>query len=104
MYISACPETGMCLRIAFHDGSHKTLVEKVRDASEGLRQRGRVIVVDNFYVTMDLMKWALDEGIHILGTVQANRIPQSQMWTLDARAPRGMTQAHTVALSATQSN
>ena len=52
------------------------------------QEKGHVIVVANYYITGAVIHWILEEKIHLLGTIQSNRIPIAN-WVLSPSAPRG---------------
>ena len=82
-------KTGLCVRIMFHDGQLKTMQAVVAEAvSPEYQEKGHVIVVDNYYVTGAVIQWILEEKMHLLGTIQSNRIPIAN-WVLSPSASRG---------------
>lgn len=92
LYILACPKSGLALKVVFHEKSSdmKTIVSTVMD--QRFHKKGRVLVVDNFYVTLKVAKWALENQLHLLGTMQAARVP-IQNWVLPSSSPRGTIKA-----------
>lgn len=90
LYVTACPLTGICMRAILHDGSHKTMVDKVSACLPNeFQKKGRIIVMDNYYITVDVLKWLLEHKLHCIGTVQKQRIPFSIDWCLPSSAQRG---------------
>jgi hypothetical protein len=71
----------------FHDETHKTMVDKISVVVDNqFRKAGKVIVLDNYYICLSIVEWILQHDMHIIGTVQSNRIPVPN-WTLSAKAP-----------------
>jgi hypothetical protein len=94
LYMAACPTTGFCLHFQIHDGRQKKVLEMVKSAiPQWLIRYGRILVVDNFYTCMDVAKWVMSKGMHLIGTLQSNRIDLSH-WTLPATATRGKIAAY----------
>lgn len=57
-----------------------------------LVETGRVIVIDNYYNTLAVARWILSKGMHLLGTIRADRIhirERGESWTLHSKTCRG---------------
>ena len=52
---------------------------------DSIIKKGRIIVCDNFYITLLLVEWIKEKLMHLIGTIQVNRFGTSFEWRLDKK-------------------
>ena len=92
LYMLADPASQLCLHSVIHDGkcgSMENIVAKM--VPESFHRRGTVIILDNFYTTLQVVRYLQSCGLHVIGTVRPNRIMSKKdgSWVLPSSTKRG---------------